>query len=210
MDRFLIKKCKLSEELPGPNNAHRVYVEKLPGPSFNPPNVEVNASKNANVRSKNIIRQYHESYLSFSFTSSGGEIPIPQCLMCSEKLSNESMVPTYETVLNTIDEESELIDIKNYRGLKLQYSKLVEDTARESKLKKIKINVDVSSFWINLLNEYPKISRIAMNAILPFSASYIYTNYSDIISIVVIVAVVIVVVVVVVVVIKTTFLSTNT
>ncbi|VVC29551.1 Hypothetical protein CINCED_3A014269 [Cinara cedri] len=97
MDRFLIRKRKLSEELPDPNNAHRVDVEELPGPSFNPPNVEVSASKNANVRSKNYIRQYHESYLSFGFTSSGGEMPIPsipQCLMCSEKLSNESMVPS--------------------------------------------------------------------------------------------------------------------
>jgi len=92
MDRFLIKKSKLSEELHDPNNAHRIDVEELPGPSFNPPNVEVSASKNANVRSKNIIRQYHESYLSFGFTSSGGEMPIPQYLMCSEKLSNESMV----------------------------------------------------------------------------------------------------------------------
>jgi hypothetical protein len=35
MDRFLIKKRKLSEELPGPNNAHRVDVEELPGPSCN-------------------------------------------------------------------------------------------------------------------------------------------------------------------------------
>ncbi|KAL4153935.1 hypothetical protein QTP88_001768 [Uroleucon formosanum] len=40
MDRFLIKKRKLSEELPDPNNAHRVDVEELPGPSFNLPNVE--------------------------------------------------------------------------------------------------------------------------------------------------------------------------
>ncbi|VVC28854.1 Hypothetical protein CINCED_3A018567 [Cinara cedri] len=97
MDRFLIRKRKLSEELPDPNYAHRADVEELPGPSFNPPNVEVSASKNANVRSKNYIRQYHESYLSFGFPSSGGEMPIPsipQCLMCSEKLSNESMVPS--------------------------------------------------------------------------------------------------------------------
>jgi len=42
----------------------------------------------------------------------------------------------YETALFTTVEESELIDIKNDRGLKLQYYKLVEDTARESKLKK--------------------------------------------------------------------------
>jgi len=79
----------------------------------------------------------------------------------------------YETALFTTNEESELIDIKNDRGLKLQYSKLVKDTAKESKLKKIKINVDFSYFWINLLNEYPKISRKAMNAILAFSTSYI-------------------------------------
>ncbi len=62
MDRFLIKKRKLSEELPDPYNAHGVDVEELPGPSFNLPNVEVSASKNTNVRSKNIIRQYHEYY----------------------------------------------------------------------------------------------------------------------------------------------------
>ncbi|XP_022179571.1 small ubiquitin-related modifier 2-A-like isoform X1 [Myzus persicae] len=36
MDRFLIKKLKLSEELPGLNtNAHRVNVEELPCPSSN-------------------------------------------------------------------------------------------------------------------------------------------------------------------------------
>jgi hypothetical protein len=35
------------------------------------------------------------------------------------------------------------------------------------------LQVDISSFWIHMLNEYPKISRKAMNAILPFSTSYI-------------------------------------
>ncbi|KAF0749677.1 zinc finger BED domain-containing protein 5-like [Aphis craccivora] len=88
-------------------------------------------------------------------------------------VKNPFIDSAYETALFTTDKESELIDIKNDRGLKLQYSKLVEDIARESKLKKIKINLDVSSFWINLLHEYHKISRKAMNAILPFSTSYI-------------------------------------
>lgn len=63
----------------------------------------------------------------------------------------------YETASFTTNEESELIDIKNDRGLKLQYSKLVDDTEKESKLKKIKINVDVSTFWIHLINQYPNI-----------------------------------------------------
>lgn len=38
-----------------------------------------------------------------------------------------------ETALFTTDKESELIDIKNYCGLKLQYSKLIWDS--ETKLK---------------------------------------------------------------------------
>lgn len=38
---------------------------------------------------------FDKSYLSFSFTSTGGEISIPQCHICSEKLSNETiMVPS--------------------------------------------------------------------------------------------------------------------
>lgn len=80
----------------------------------------------------------------------------------------------YETAIFTTEEECEFIDIKNYRGLKLQYSKLVEVTETESKLKKIKINVDILSFWIHILNEYPKISRKAMYVILSFSTFYIY------------------------------------
>jgi hypothetical protein len=51
---------------------------------------------------------------------------------------NSFIDSAYETALFTTDEESELIDIKNDRGLKLQYSKLVEDTAREQTYKKSK------------------------------------------------------------------------
>lgn len=79
----------------------------------------------------------------------------------------------YETALFTTDEESELIDVRNDRGLKLQYCKLAEDAEAESKLKKTKVNVDIASFWIPLLSEYPLISKKAMKAILPFSTSYI-------------------------------------
>ncbi len=33
---------------------------------------------------KGIVRQYHENYLSFGFTSSGGEQPKPRCLICGK------------------------------------------------------------------------------------------------------------------------------
>lgn len=86
---------------------------------------------------------------------------------------NPFIETAYNTAVFTTDEESELIDLKNDRGLKLQYSKLVEDAEAESKLKKTKVNIDISSFWIPLLREYPLISKKAMKAVLPFSTSYI-------------------------------------
>lgn len=86
---------------------------------------------------------------------------------------NPFIETAYKTAVFTTDEEGELIDLKNDRGLKLQYFKLVEDAEAKSKLKKTKVNIDISSFWIPLLSEYPLISKKAMKAILPFSTSYI-------------------------------------
>lgn len=40
----------------------------------------------------------------------------------------------YKTVLFTLEEESELIDIKNDSGHKLQYFELIEDAEAKSKL----------------------------------------------------------------------------
>ena len=43
----------------------------------------------------NIRRQYHEDYLNIGFSWSGNvDDPRPWCLVCGEKLSNESMVPS--------------------------------------------------------------------------------------------------------------------
>lgn len=59
-----------------------------------------------------------------------------------EELLFEKLDFAYETALFTIDEESELTNIRNDYGLKLQYFKLVEDVEAELKLKKTKVNVD--------------------------------------------------------------------
>lgn len=52
-------------------------------------------------------------------------------------MRNSFIHSAYDTALFTTDEKSELIDIKNYRGLKLQYSKLVKDNATVRFLQKV-------------------------------------------------------------------------
>jgi hypothetical protein len=43
----------------------------------------------------NIRRLYHEDYLNIGFSWSGNvDDPRPWCVVCGEKLSNESMVPS--------------------------------------------------------------------------------------------------------------------
>lgn len=59
MDRFLIRKRKLSDGLPGPDTrARSADVKESPGPS----SYQFNVAYNIDVRSKNRFRQYHESY----------------------------------------------------------------------------------------------------------------------------------------------------
>lgn len=55
MDQFLIKKCKLSEVLPGLNtSAHSVDVKELPGQNSNHNVKKVSVGeKNIDIRSKN-------------------------------------------------------------------------------------------------------------------------------------------------------------
>ena len=62
----------------------------VPGPS---------SSSNKKTRTSNsvprkIVRHYNEDYLNFGFTCSDEAIPRPVCVICEEKLANESMVPS--------------------------------------------------------------------------------------------------------------------
>lgn len=76
----------------------------------------------------------------------------------------------YQSAMLNTQQEDELIDIRNDRGLKLQYSKIAEATEKQMKTK---ANVDIASFWVPLMDEYPLIVKEAMKAILPFSTSYL-------------------------------------
>jgi hypothetical protein len=47
------------------------------------------------TQSSGASRKYHDNYLNFGFTFCGLEThPIPRCLVCGEKFSNECMVPS--------------------------------------------------------------------------------------------------------------------
>jgi hypothetical protein len=47
------------------------------------------------VQSLGAVLKYQDSYLNFGFTCSGPENrPIPECVVCGEKRSNERMVPS--------------------------------------------------------------------------------------------------------------------
>ena len=63
--------------------------------------VDTNEGDDAHKQRK-IVRRYDDSYLSFGFTWCGDiNEPKPQCVICSEKLSNHSMKPLLQRHFNT-------------------------------------------------------------------------------------------------------------
>lgn len=78
----------------------------------------------------------------------------------------------YNATIFSTKEEEELSDIKNDRGLKIEYRKLVQEAEEESKKTKKRKTPDLAAFWLPLLNEYPTVAKKAIKTLLPFSTSY--------------------------------------
>jgi hypothetical protein len=87
MEKFLVKRQKLS------NQSEDTHCENTTSDSGGPSNsVKVPSQINS---SSCAVRKYHDCYLSYGFTYSVSENhPCPECVVCGDKLYNESMVPS--------------------------------------------------------------------------------------------------------------------
>jgi hypothetical protein len=85
MGKFLIKRKKVNDESVAESNYSK---------SENKPIASVSSIQSVQgVQSLGTARKYQDSYLNFGFTYSGPENrPIPECVVCGEKRSNECMV----------------------------------------------------------------------------------------------------------------------
>jgi hypothetical protein len=89
MDKFIVKRKKVEDGVLL-NSSIEKEDDHVASTSF----INKVAQKNKQP-TPILVRKYLDSYLSFGFTFNGPENrPVPQCIVCGVKLSNESMVPS--------------------------------------------------------------------------------------------------------------------
>lgn len=115
----------------------------------------------------NIRRQYHEDYLNIGFSWSGNvDDPRPWCLVCGEKLSNESMVPS-KLKLHFSTKHSHLVD-KNASYLQRLLKSETQQSAKMTKIVTISDTTQEASYLVaELVAKQMKPHTIAEKLILP-------------------------------------------
>lgn len=88
------------------------------------PSVNKDRAKNPSKRPKRpAIRKYDESYLSYGFICSGSsDLPLPQCLLCSNVLANSSMKPApLKTHLQEVHKNERDTSLEFFKRKKLEW-----------------------------------------------------------------------------------------
>lgn len=115
----------------------------------------------------NIRRQYHEDYLNIGFSWSGNvDDPRPWCLVCGEKLSNESMVPS-KLKRHFSTKHSHLVD-KNASYFQRLLKSETQQSAKMTKIVTISDKTQEASYLVaELVAKQMKPHTIAEKLILP-------------------------------------------
>lgn len=86
MDKFIIKRPRL-DIVTAPLSTASTSTDNIPipAPAALPP---------ASTKISNVVRRYNDDYIKYGFICVGNTtLPIPQCVVCGDQLSNASMVP---------------------------------------------------------------------------------------------------------------------
>lgn len=113
------------------------------------PAVNKDRVKNPAKRPKrHAIRKYDESYLTYGFICSGsGDLPLPQCLLCSKVLANSSMKPApLKTHLLTVHKNERDTSLEFFKRKKLEWKSQSKDMIEfsHSEMKTIKSSFAVA------------------------------------------------------------------
>ena len=116
MDKFLTKQRKLDDGDDDYRDNEEINVL--------PTHTLTSCSK---TKTKN--RQYLEAYLAYGFTScESGSEPLPECLVCGDKLSNEAMAPS---------KLKRYLTIQNIHILKVSQLIILSDSSRIGRVKQL-------------------------------------------------------------------------
>jgi hypothetical protein len=175
MDKFFAKKPRLELEnnFDDDDEMHDTPSTSTSTTSTKPPNGPT-SKKCTKVR-----RQYNDSYLSSGFTWSGDkDCPLPECIVCGEKLANEAMVPS-KLKRHFLSKHQQL------QGKSKEYfERLINQQTQQATLfeKKIRVSdkAQLASYKVaEIVAQQMKAHTIAESLILPACQAIVKTMLGD-------------------------------